>query len=32
VARQHQGRCLIDVRCVPDTQDEVLIAAIRAVM
>jgi len=32
VARQHQGRCLIDVRCVPETQDEVLIAAIRAVM
>lgn len=32
VARQHQGRCLIDVRCVPEAQDEVLIAAIRAVM
>ncbi|WP_284869136.1 L-seryl-tRNA(Sec) selenium transferase [Corynebacterium rhinophilum] len=32
VPRQHQGRCLIDVRCVPETQDEVLIAAIRAVM
>lgn len=32
VARQHQGRCLIDVRCVPESQDEVLIAAIRAVM
>ena len=32
MARQHQGRCLIDVRCVPETQDEVLIAAIRAVM
>lgn len=32
VARQHQGRCLIDVRCVPEDQDEVLIAAIRAVM
>lgn len=31
VARQHQGRCLIDVRCVPEAQDEVLIAAIRAV-
>jgi len=32
VARQHQGHCLIDVRCVPEAQDEVLIAAIRAVM
>lgn len=32
VARQHQGRCLIDVRCVPEAQDEVLIAAVRAVM
>lgn len=32
VPRQHQGRCLIDVRCVPESQDEVLIAAIRAVM
>lgn len=32
VARQHQGRCLIDVRCVPESQDELLIAAIRAVM
>jgi L-seryl-tRNA(Sec) selenium transferase len=32
VARQHQGRCLIDVRCVPEAQDKELIAAIRAVM
>lgn len=32
VARQHQSRCLIDVRCVPEAQDEELIAAIQAVM
>lgn len=32
VARVNQGRCLVDVRCVPESQDAELIAAIQAVM
>ncbi|MBE7364990.1 L-seryl-tRNA(Sec) selenium transferase [Corynebacterium aurimucosum] len=32
VARVNQGRCLVDVRCVPEAQDAELIAALRAVM
>ena len=32
VARVNQGRCLVDVRCVPESQDGELIAAIQAVM
>lgn len=32
VARVNQGRCLVDVRCVPESQDSELIAAIQAVM
>ncbi|OFP27869.1 L-seryl-tRNA(Sec) selenium transferase [Corynebacterium sp. HMSC068G04] len=32
VARVNQGRCLVDVRCVPEAQDAELIAAIQAVM
>lgn len=32
VARVNQGRCLVDVRCVPESQDLELIAAIQAVM
>lgn len=32
VARVSHGRCLVDVRCVPESQDGELIAAIRAVM
>lgn len=32
VARVSQGHCLVDVRCVPESQDAELIAAIRAVM
>ncbi len=32
VARVNQGRCLVDVRCVPEVQDAELIAAIQAVM
>lgn len=31
VARVNQGRCLVDVRCVPEAQDAELIAALRAV-
>ena len=27
--RVHQGQCLIDVRCIPASQDAALIAAIR---
>ena len=32
VARVNQGRCLVDLRCVPESQDAELIAAIQAVM
>lgn len=32
VARVNQGRCLVDVRCVPESQDAELIAAIQTVM
>lgn len=32
VARVNQGRCLVDVRCVPEAQDAELIAALRAVI
>ncbi|MGY0887791.1 L-seryl-tRNA(Sec) selenium transferase [Corynebacterium aurimucosum] len=32
VARVNQGRCLVDVRCVSESQDAELIAAIQAVM
>ena len=32
VARVSQGHCLVDVRCVPESQDAELIAAIQAVM
>ncbi|WP_408931670.1 L-seryl-tRNA(Sec) selenium transferase [Corynebacterium sp. YSMAA1_1_D6] len=32
VARVSHGRCLVDVRCVPESQDGELIDAIRAVM
>ena len=32
VARVNQGRCLVDVRCVPESQDAELITAIQAVM
>ena len=32
VARVNQGRCLVDVRCVPEAQDAELIVAIQAVM
>ena len=32
VARVSQGHCLVDLRCVPESQDAELIAAIRAVM
>lgn len=32
VARVNQGRCLVDLRCVPENQDAELIAAIQAVM
>ena len=32
VTRVNQGRCLVDVRCVPEAQDAELIAAIQAVM
>lgn len=32
VARVNQGRCLVDLRCVPEAQDAELIAAIQAVM
>ncbi len=32
VTRVSQGRCLVDVRCVPESQDAELIAAIQAVM
>ncbi|WP_412101016.1 L-seryl-tRNA(Sec) selenium transferase [Corynebacterium aurimucosum] len=32
VARVNQGRCLVDVRCVPEAQDAELIAALQAVM
>lgn len=32
VARVNQGRCLVDVRCVPEAQDVELIAALRAVI
>lgn len=32
VARVNQGRCLVDLRCVPEVQDAELIAAIQAVM
>lgn len=32
VARVSHGRCLVDVRCVPESQDGELINAIRAVM
>ena len=32
VARVSQGHCLVDVRCVPESQDAELIAGIRAVM
>ncbi|AJI78605.1 L-seryl-tRNA(Sec) selenium transferase [Corynebacterium singulare] len=32
VARVSNGRCLVDVRCVPENQDAELIAAIQAVM
>ena len=32
VTRVSQGRCLVDVRCVPENQDAELIAAIQAVM
>ena len=28
--RVHQGQCLVDVRCIPASEDETLIAAIRA--
>lgn len=32
VARVNQGRCLVDLRCVPEAQDAELIAALQAVM
>ena len=32
VARVNQGRCLVDLRCVPESQDAELIAAIQVVM
>lgn len=32
VARVNQGRCLVDLRCVPESQDAELIAAIQAVI
>ncbi len=32
VARVNQGRCLVDVRCVPEAQDAELIVALRAVI
>lgn len=32
VVRVNQGRCLVDLRCVPEAQDAELIAAIQAVM
>ncbi|MGO0604591.1 L-seryl-tRNA(Sec) selenium transferase [Brevibacterium linens] len=31
VARVHQGRCLIDLRCVPDSEDNRIAAAIKRV-
>lgn len=31
VSRVHQGRCLVDIRCVPAHQDAAVIAAIKAV-
>ncbi|WP_309130805.1 L-seryl-tRNA(Sec) selenium transferase [Brevibacterium sp.] len=30
VARSHQGRCLLDLRCIPETEDERVAAAVRA--
>lgn len=32
VARVSQGRCLVDLRCVPEEQDELLVSAIQAVL
>ena len=32
VARVHQGRCLVDLRCVPEADDESIAAAIARVL
>ncbi|UVI36032.1 L-seryl-tRNA(Sec) selenium transferase [Brevibacterium spongiae] len=32
VTRVHQGRCLVDLRCVPETDDDRLAAAVTAVL
>lgn len=31
IARVHDGQCLVDVRCVPEDQDELLAQTIRGV-
>jgi L-seryl-tRNA(Ser) seleniumtransferase len=30
--RVHDGRCLLDLRCVPDSDDERLVAAVRSAL
>ena len=31
IARVHDGQCLVDVRCVPEDQDELLTRTIQSV-